>query len=74
MVNELEMSSEDVAIALGHQDGGSLVRRLYGTATRAARSTASSGAYADAASGSVRENRPKQGGSSPGTSQQESLF
>ena len=29
MVNELEMSSED-AIALGHQDGGNLVRRLYG--------------------------------------------
>lgn len=29
MVNELEMSSEDVAIALGHQDGGNLVRRLY---------------------------------------------
>jgi hypothetical protein len=24
------MSSEDVAIALGHQDGGNLVRRLYG--------------------------------------------
>jgi integrase len=30
MVNELERSSEDVAIALGHQDGGNLVRRLYG--------------------------------------------
>ena len=30
MVNELEMPSEDVAIALGHQDGGNLVRRLYG--------------------------------------------
>ena len=30
MVNELEMSSEDVAIALGHQDGGNLVRRLCG--------------------------------------------
>lgn len=30
MVNVLEMSSEDVAIALGHQDGGNLVRRLYG--------------------------------------------
>jgi hypothetical protein len=24
------MPSEDVAIALGHQDGGNLVRRLYG--------------------------------------------
>jgi hypothetical protein len=41
MVNELEMSSEDVAIALGHQDGGNLVRRLYGRATRVARSTGS---------------------------------
>jgi hypothetical protein len=30
MVNELEMPLEDVAIALGHQDGGNLVRRLYG--------------------------------------------
>jgi hypothetical protein len=30
MVNELEMPPEDVAIALGHQDGGNLVRRLYG--------------------------------------------
>jgi integrase len=30
MVNVLEMPSEDVAIALGHTDGGELVRRLYG--------------------------------------------
>lgn len=30
MVNVLEMPSEDVAIALGHEDGGDLVRRLYG--------------------------------------------
>jgi integrase len=30
MVNVLEMPSEDVAIALGHEDGGELVRRLYG--------------------------------------------
>jgi len=30
MVNELEMPSEDVAIALGHRDGGNLVCRLYG--------------------------------------------
>ena len=30
MVNELEMDSEDVAIALGHTDGGTLVRTLYG--------------------------------------------
>lgn len=30
MVNELQMPAEDVAIALGHTDGGELVRRLYG--------------------------------------------
>jgi len=30
MVNVLELPSEDVAIALGHTDGGELVRRLYG--------------------------------------------
>lgn len=30
MVNVLEMPAEDVAIALGHQDGGNPVRRLYG--------------------------------------------
>jgi hypothetical protein len=30
MVNELEMSSEGRCFALGHQDGGNLVRRLYG--------------------------------------------
>jgi len=30
MVNVLEMDSEDVAIALGHTDGGNLVRTLYG--------------------------------------------
>jgi len=30
MVNVLELPSEDVAIALGHTDGGELVRRLNG--------------------------------------------
>ena len=30
MYNVLDMASEDVAIALGHEDGGELVRRLYG--------------------------------------------
>ena len=30
MVNVLGMPSEDVAIALGHEDGGEMVRRLYG--------------------------------------------
>jgi integrase len=30
MVNVLDLPSEDVAIALGHTDGGQLVRQLYG--------------------------------------------
>lgn len=30
MTNILELASEDVAIALGHTDGGELVRKLYG--------------------------------------------
>jgi hypothetical protein len=30
MTNVLELPSEDVAIALGHNDGGELVRTLYG--------------------------------------------
>lgn len=30
MVNVLDLPSEDVAIALGHTDGGELVRRLCG--------------------------------------------
>ncbi len=51
MVNELEMSSEDVAIALGHQDGGNLVRRLYGHRDRGRALDRIVGAYADAANG-----------------------
>jgi integrase len=49
MVNELEMSSEDVAIALGHQDGGNLVRRLYGHRDKGRALDRIVGAYADAA-------------------------
>jgi hypothetical protein len=30
MVNVLDLLSEDVAIALGHTDGGELVRKPYG--------------------------------------------
>jgi hypothetical protein len=30
MYNVLDMVSEDVAIALGQEDGGDLVRKLYG--------------------------------------------
>lgn len=36
MVNVLELDSEIVAIALGHEDGGELVRSLYGHRDRAA--------------------------------------
>jgi integrase len=49
MVNELEMSSEDVAIALGHQDGGNLVRRLYGHRDKSRALDRIVGAYADRA-------------------------
>lgn len=34
MVNILVLDSEDVAFALGHEDGGELVRRLYGHRSR----------------------------------------
>jgi hypothetical protein len=37
MVNVLELPSEDVAIALGHTDGGELVRKLYGAPRPGAR-------------------------------------
>jgi hypothetical protein len=53
MVNELEMPSEDVAIALGHQDGDNLVRRLYGHRDRSRALDRIFGAYATPA-----ENRP----------------
>ncbi len=72
MVNELEMASEDVAIALGHQDGGNLVRRLYGHRDKGRALDRIVGADATRA-----ENRPKRAGSSPDaprTPPQESLF
>jgi integrase len=47
MVNVLEMASEDVAIALGHQDGGNLVRRLYGHRDRHRALDRIVGAYAE---------------------------
>ncbi len=55
MVNVLEMSSEDVAIALGHQDGGTVVRRLYGHRDRNLALDRIVGAYAPRAA----ENRPQ---------------
>lgn len=51
MVNVLEMPSEDVAIALGHQDGGNLVRRLYGHRDHNRALTRILGAYESAANG-----------------------
>ncbi len=40
MVNVLDLPTEDVAIGLGHTDGGELVRSSTGTATASAPSTA----------------------------------
>jgi hypothetical protein len=69
MVNELDMASEDVAIALGHQDGGNLVRRLYGHRDNGRALDRIVGAYATRA-----ENRRKRPVSSTQTPTQESLF
>jgi hypothetical protein len=69
MVNELEMPFEDVAIALGHQDGGNLVRRLDGHRDKGRALDRIVGAYAARA-----ESRPKRRGSSTQTPTQESLF
>jgi hypothetical protein len=65
MVNVLEMPSEDVAIALGHQDGGNLVRRLYGHRDKHRALDRIVGAYASRA-GDLR-TEPRQ--SSVGESQ-----
>jgi integrase len=70
MVNVLEMPSEDVAIALGHQDGGNLVRRLYGHRDKHRALDRIVGAYAEKAG----EHRLKSKGSSDAVSSQESLF
>jgi len=74
MVNELEMPSEDVAIALGHQDGGNLVRRLYGHRDKGRALDRIVNAYADAANGAARKNRPRQSGLSTAIPSQQSLF
>jgi hypothetical protein len=70
MVNVLEMPSEDVAIALGHQDGGNLVRRLCGHRETRRALDRIVGAYETQAS----KSHPKPRGSSPPVSHQESLF
>jgi integrase len=70
MVNVLEMPSEDVAIALGHQDGDNLVRRLYGHRDKHRALDRIVGAYA----ANAGESRPKPQESSGVVSPQESLF
>jgi len=69
MVNVLEMPSEDVAIALGHQDGGNLVRQLYGHRDRHRALDRIVGAYAIQAT----EGRPGDGSPAAGEAQ-ERLF
>jgi transposase InsO family protein len=50
MINVLELPSEDVAIALGHTDGGELVRKLYGHRDRERALDRVTAAYARTAS------------------------
>lgn len=69
MDNELEMSSEDVAIALGHQDGGNLVRRLYVHRDKGRALDRIVGAYATRA-----ENRRARPQSSATAQPQQGLF
>ena len=62
MINTLLMASEDVAIALGHEDGGELVRRLYGHRDREQALDRVVAAYANAAN--VRPIRLVRGNAS----------
>jgi hypothetical protein len=57
MTNVLDLPSEDVAIALGHTDGGDLVRRLYGHRDRDRALDKVAAAYAERAGGDVRHLR-----------------
>ena len=50
MINVLELPSEDVSIALGHTDGGELVRKLYGHRDRERALDRVTAAYARTAS------------------------
>ena len=61
--------SEDVAIALGHQDGGNLVRRLYGHRDKGRALDRIVGVYAARA-----ENRRTRSQSSGTAEPQQSLF
>ncbi len=66
MVNVLEMPSEDVAIALGHQDGGNLVRRLYGHRDRHRALDRIVRAYAGRPASSPADIRDARAGSASG--------
>lgn len=74
MVNELEMPSEDVAIALGHQDGGNLVRRLYGHRDKGRALDRIVGAYATRAGADRPEPHRQEPHGSSTPQPQQSLF
>ncbi len=74
MVNELEMPSEDVAIALGHQDGGNLVRRLYGHRDRGRALDRIVDAYATRAGADRPEPQRQEPHGSSTPQPQQSLF
>lgn len=63
------MASEDVAIALGHQDGGNLVSRLYGHRDRGRALDRIVGAYATRTENRRTRPRPSVAGGS-----QQALF
>jgi hypothetical protein len=70
IADALARKAADVAISLRYQDGGKLVRRLYGHRDRRRALDRIVGAYAEQAGGS----HPKARGSSTTVSPQESLF
>lgn len=69
-------TSHRAEFALGHQDGGNLVRRVYGHRDKGRALDRIVNAYADAATSAVRENRPRRSGSSaaPRVLSRERLF
>lgn len=64
MINELGLSPEDVAISLGHTDGGYLVRTLYGHLDEEKALDRVTQAYERAAGGNVTSLRAVDGGAS----------
>jgi integrase len=65
MINVLELPSEDVAITLGHTDGGELVRKLYGHRDRDRALDRVIAAYERTAQLHADEQRVHQTGSTP---------